>query len=222
MTTTTRGLRDARAKFYNLVWPHAAAVLRTAQFLTHSAADADDLAQETMLKAFRSIETLGDPQRVRPWLMTILRRARVDSHRHEHSHDRDVSLDQMALDPADDEHCDAMDVHELEADPDRALDELADQDVIRALKELPKDIRWTVLLVDVEGFDMNDASAVLDVPVGTVKSRLHRGRLMLKARLLESSAMVWECSKLPAKGSATLAKMAVTRLTLLPAPCLKP
>lgn len=136
-----------------------------------------------MLKAFRCLETLDDPHRVRPWLMTILRRARIDAHRHTHSHDRDVSLDGLCLDPADHERDQSLDVRDLERDPDRALNEFSDQDLIRSLKELPKQIRWTLLLVDVGGFELSEAATVLDVFVGTVKSRLHRGRSMLKAKL---------------------------------------
>jgi RNA polymerase sigma-70 factor, ECF subfamily len=186
MNTSPR--RDAGAKFYALVWPQMASLLRTAQLLTHSLAEAEDLVQETMLKAFRAIESLDDPQRVRPWLMTILRRARVDCYRQQHSHDDDVSLDHLALDPANDDPPHAADADQLRQDPDGALDEFSDQDLIRALKELPKDIRWTLLLVDVEGFEMAEAAPVLDVPVGTIKSRLHRGRSMLKARLLDEAA----------------------------------
>ena len=58
--------------------------------------------------------------------------------------------------------------------------------VIRALRELPKEIRWTLLLVDVEAIEQSDAAAVLSIPVGTVKSRLHRGRAMLRATLQPS------------------------------------
>lgn len=216
MSTTPSG--NTQAKFYDLIWPHAAAVLRTAQFLTHSATEADDLAQETMLKAFRSIEALDDPQRVRPWLMTILRRARVDAHRQGRSRDRDVSLDHLALDPADAEHVQTADVRDLEHDPDCALDEFCDQDVICALKELPKDIRWTLLLVDVEGFDMNEAAGVLEVPVGTVKSRLHRGRSMLKVWLMERTT-VMAAKAWTAKTTSPPLGLSVPNVTLTPATC---
>jgi RNA polymerase sigma-70 factor (ECF subfamily) len=188
MATAPFRLQGERATFYELVWPQMASVLRTAQFLTHNTAEAEDLTQETMLKAFRSLDTLDDPQRVRPWLMTILRRLRVDVFRHDRGHRHDVSLSGALHDPADAEHDEVLDVHDLGADPDRAIDEFSDQQLIRALKTLPKPIRWALLLVDVEGFEMIEAAKVLDVPTGTVKSRLHRGRAMLRAALVESGA----------------------------------
>src|SRR4051794_6048215 len=138
MFAASRRLRDAQATFYERVWPHLASVLRTAQFLTHNAAEAEDLTQETMLKAFQSLDTLQDPRRARPWLMAILRRLRIDSYRHDRGHRHDVSFSSSAMYPPAEEHDEAPDVHELAANPDRAIDELSDQQLIRALKALPK------------------------------------------------------------------------------------
>lgn len=187
MSTPRLRPSDPRHAFYDVVWPHMAAVLRTAQYLTHDDAAAEDLTQETMLKAFRSLDTLADPQRVRPWLMTILRRLRIDAYRSDAAHDDDVSLASLAGDPPEHDHPHLADVDALGHNPDVALDEFSDQHLIRALKELPQPIRWALLLVDVEGFDLADAAAVLDVPTGTVKSRLHRGRSMIRTTLARSS-----------------------------------
>ena len=170
------------ARFYQLVWPHMATILRTAEFLTHRFSDAEDLAQETMVKAFKAMDTLRDEERVKSWLMAILRHARID---HARSKPKgEVSLDLMCFDPADNRESTAQsDRMSLRNDPEQVLNLFEDRRIIEAIKQLPKEIRWTLLLVDVEGLDHGEASRVLDVPIGTVKSRLHRGRAMLRAEL---------------------------------------
>jgi len=72
-------------------------------------------------------------------------------------------------------------------DPEALLESFSDGDVIGALRSLPKDIRWTLLLADVEQLDYSEVAAVLDVPVGTVKSRVHRGRSLIKDALLPAA-----------------------------------
>ena len=176
---------QASGRFYGLVWPHRATVLRVARILTNDAADADDLAQETLLKAFKGIEGFALGTDVRAWLLTILRRTRIDRIRSEASSAADVSLDAMSAEPAAAEDAG---VSEADAawprDPDRVLGEFSDQQVIDALQRLPEEIRLTLLLVDVEQMRHEEAADVMQIPVGTVKSRTHRGRAMLRAALL--------------------------------------
>jgi RNA polymerase sigma-70 factor, ECF subfamily len=175
---------EATRRFYDLVWPLLPAVLRTAQILVGNAADAEDLAQETMLKAFRGIDRFKEGTDVRAWLLAILRNARVDRLRSAAASDASVSLDRLDLDPPGGGEQAELDWQALRDDPQMVLNEFSDQQVIDALPELPEDIRWTLLLVDVEGMDQAEAGDVLGVPVGTVKSRLHRGRAMLRQALL--------------------------------------
>ena len=174
-----------QSRFDALVWPHAATVLRTARFLCHDPAEADDVAQETLVKAFRALDTFREGTDVRAWLMTILRNTRIDRLRSRASRTQDVSLDALPFEPATTGDGSAGgDGHPAWDDPQGLLQQFADRDVIRALRRLPEEIRWTLLLVDVEGMDHADAAAVLGVPVGTVKSRAHRGRAMLREALL--------------------------------------
>ena len=170
-------MADATQRFYAEVWPHAAAVLRTAQYLTHDDADAQDLAQEVMLKAFHHLDQLREGSDAKAWLITILRRTRIDRIRASAAHSRDVSLQDLPAEPAADEVATTDDVW---SDPEALLQEFSDRQVIDALKKLPEEIRWTLLLVDVEGIDQAEAAAILEVPVGTIKSRAHRGRAMLR------------------------------------------
>ena len=166
-------------RFQTEIWPHAAAVLRTARILTRNDAEADDLAQETMLKAFRHLDQLVDPSGAKQWLMTIMRNTRMDRVRAEAKHSHDVSLDAMTQAPP----AEAAAFDDSWGDPRATLEAFSDQQIIDALKKLPEDIRWTLLLVEVEGIDQADAAVVLGVPVGTVKSRSHRGLAMLREAL---------------------------------------
>jgi RNA polymerase sigma-70 factor (ECF subfamily) len=172
-------------RFYERVWPHADAVLRVARILAGNDADADDLAQETLMKAFRSLHTLRDGAGAKAWLMTILRHNHID-------HLRSTPPPALSLDAAAFQPCPAPAGRAGSApaapDPEDLLESFSDSDVIGALRALPKDIRWTLLLADVEQLDHHDVAAVLGVPVGTVKSRVHRARSMVKDALLAGAA----------------------------------
>ena len=151
--------------------------------LIHDPGAADDIVQETLLKAFRSLPQLEEGTDSLAWLMTILRNTRVDYLRHRARHEAgEVSLDQMVVEveagPRGEE--DTLDRWER---PEELLELLSDQSLINQLKRLPEEMRWTLLLVDVQGMDHDAAARVLDVPPGTVKSRAHRGRAMLRERL---------------------------------------
>ena len=163
---------DRTAGFYQLVWPHAALVLRVARILTHSDADAEDLSQETMLKAFRGLDSLHDAGGVKHWLLTILRNCRIDRAR---AREPELSYEAAELEPEAPPESD----HVHSTDPGELLESFSDQEMIHALRRLPEEIRWTLLLVDVEGLNDAHAARLLAVPVGTIKSRLHRGRRML-------------------------------------------
>jgi RNA polymerase sigma-70 factor (ECF subfamily) len=171
-------MQNATHRFYVEVWPHAATVLRTAQYLVRDATEADDLAQEVMFKAFRHLDQLAEGTDAKAWLMTILRHARIDRIRAVAVHARNVSLEDLGAEPAA-----TAPVDEVWSEPEAVLQEFSDRQVIDALKKLPEEIRWTLLLVDVEGMEQAEAAAILDVPVGTIKSRVHRGRGMLRELL---------------------------------------
>ena len=158
-------------------------VLRAAQIHTGNAAEAEDLAQETFLKAFKAIATYKAATNIKAWLMTILRNTRIDRLRTKSGAARHVSLDTMTVDPAAPDA--TVEVDETAwTNPQRMLAEFSDREVITALGGISEDLRWTLLLVDVEGMDHQDAAAILDVPVGTVKSRVHRGHALLRQALL--------------------------------------
>jgi RNA polymerase sigma-70 factor (ECF subfamily) len=178
---------DANALFYRHLWPLRETVLRTATFLCRDGHEAEDLAQETMLKAFRAIGQFDVTSNAQAWLLTILRNTRIDRLRTPASRSPMVSLEASDVDVAETRSEDEPRTAEELADVARLIEGFSDATMIAALRRMPEDLRWTLLLADVEGLDYTQAAEILDVPVGTVKSRVHRGRRVLKAELLKES-----------------------------------
>src|SRR3954447_9663253 len=152
----------AADRFQRLVWPPSQAALHTARLIARADTDAADLAQETMLKAFRRSNCLRDETRTRPWLLAILRNTHIDRTRLRHRHE--LSLDELEFEPADSGQQDWNTPVDHKQNPDRLMEELADPRVIAGLRKLPRDIRWTLLLVDVEGMTEAEAAAALKIP----------------------------------------------------------
>jgi RNA polymerase sigma-70 factor (ECF subfamily) len=174
---------DGRARFYDTVWPHRELVLRAAMIQTGNAADAEDLAQETLLRAFRGIQTFHENTNIRAWLLTILRNARIDRLRTKAGSAHPLSLEELTSEPTGSSGTESADDSAWQH-PQDLLAAFSDENVIQALQKLAEELRWTLLLVDVEGIDHADAAKILDVPVGTIKSRVHRGRALLRQALL--------------------------------------
>ncbi|MBI1337746.1 MAG: sigma-70 family RNA polymerase sigma factor [Phycisphaera sp.] len=169
-------------RFRRLAWPMMDAVLRTAQVLTRHEHEAEDLAQETMMKAMRAIDSFEEGSDIKAWLFTILRRAHIDRVRPMKNR-AGVSLDEAGYDPVDPRGSEPGE-HETDwAEPESLMNRFEDRALIDAMKTLPEEMRWTLLLVDVEQMDHAEAARVLGVAVGTVKSRSHRARSMLRERL---------------------------------------
>lgn len=148
---------------------------RTARFLTGDAALAEDIVQEVSLKAIQGQPSFRPNADFRPWIFTILRNTLTDYYRRQNSRPVIVSLEMD-------------DVPEPVADdlPDKAIfDYVLDEEIEQALLELPEQMRLAVLLADVEQFSYKEIAQVLDWPLGSVMSRLHRGRQKLRGRLLE-------------------------------------
>jgi RNA polymerase sigma-70 factor (ECF subfamily) len=185
---------EATRRFYAHVWPHRAVVLRTARFMTGRGNDADDLAQETLLKAFRAIDTFDVSTNAQAWLMTILRHAHIDRLRGDARGPGRISVEDLGVE--------LQDTHPARSTPDPVdfdalLEQLSDQQVIDGLRRLPVEISWSLMLVDVQQMSYGDAAAVLHVPEGTVKSRVHRGRQMLREELVRISQPTRDGGNIP-------------------------
>ena len=158
--------------FENYVLPEIEVLLRVANSLTRNHAEAEDLVQDTLIRAYRGIGGF-DGRHPRAWLLTILRNTHINRNRRrrpELLRDPDAATDRM-ISAASDERTDA------------GIDNEIDVEIIRALGSLDEPFRRVVELVDIDGLSYAEAAEVLDVPVGTVMSRLHRARSRIRDRL---------------------------------------
>lgn len=157
---------------------HLDAVYRTALRLCGSPADAEDLAQETMLRAYRAWHQYTPGTNAKAWLLTILRNTFINQYRRERA--RPATVDVGEIEPYTVFHA------IQDSDPEGTFfDRLVDEEVLRAIDALPPDFREIVVLSDVEGLTYAEIAAAVGVPVGTVKSRLFRGRQLLQRRLYD-------------------------------------
>jgi len=167
-----------RAGFEHEALVHLDALHRVALRLTGNAADADDLVQETMLKAYRAWDSYQQGTNAKAWLLTILRHAFINEYRRRTR--RPETVDVETIEPF------AVFPDVQQEDPQGAFfDRIVDEQVLRAIDALPEAFRETLVLSDVEGLNYQDIGRILDVPVGTVKSRLFRARRLLQAGLYE-------------------------------------
>jgi RNA polymerase sigma-70 factor (ECF subfamily) len=158
-------------------------VYRVARHLASSREDADELMQETYARAFRSWRSFHPGTNMRAWLLRILTNLNIDRGR------RQQRAPQMQPLEANDyflydrlaENGDGV------SDEEQVVERLSQDDIVAALSAVPHDFRDVLVLVDLGDFSYADAAQILDIPVGTVMSRLHRGRRILKRELAESA-----------------------------------
>lgn len=183
--------QERRASFEGEALVHLGAVNRVALRLTGNTADAEDLVQTTMLRAYEGWERYRRGTNAKGWLLTILRHSFINEYRQRRA--RPDTADVDAAEPF--LVCDGR----PEANPERAFfDSLVDDDIMRAIAELPRVYREVFLLTDVGELRYDETARMLSVPVGTVKSRLFRARKLLQARLREYAASVgWKWQETP-------------------------
>src|SRR6266536_1360539 len=167
-----------RESFEREALVHLDALYRVARRLTGNPADADDLVQETILKAYRAWDQYEQGTNAKGWLLTILRHAFINEYRRRTRHPETVNLD--AIEPF-------SVFEELQDDDPQGtfFDRIVDDEVLRAIDLLPEQFRETVVLSDVEGMSYEEIARILEVPVGTVKSRLFRARRLLQQKLYD-------------------------------------
>jgi len=149
--------------------------------MTRNPADAEDVVQETYLKAYRAYNTFEAGTNLKAWLYRILTNTYINKYRKQQRRPSEVELGELQdlyLFKRLGEPSGAS----LSAE-DSALSEIVDVDVKQALESLPHHFRMPVLLADVEGFSYKEIAEILDIPIGTVMSRLHRGRKALQKKL---------------------------------------
>jgi RNA polymerase sigma-70 factor (ECF subfamily) len=159
-------------------------VYQVARRLAGSREEAEDLVQETYARAFRAWRSFEPGTNLRAWLFRILTNLNIDRGRKIQR-----SPDMQPLEEHDYFLYNRLEesVGDSNADERRVMERLSQNDAVNALAELPHDFRDVVLLVDLGDFTYSDAAQILDIPIGTVMSRLHRGRRILKQALAESA-----------------------------------
>ncbi len=172
-----------RVRFEEEALALADQVYRVARHMANSREDAEELVQETYSRAFRSWRSFTPGTNLRAWLLRILTNLNIDRGR------RQQRAPQMQPLEANDYYLyDRLaDDGDGISDEDRVVERLSQDDIVTALSEVPHDFRDVVVLVDIGDFSYAEAAQILDIPVGTVMSRLHRGRRILKGALAESA-----------------------------------
>lgn len=183
LTLEVDGSEDQRARFVTQALPLLDQLYRAARRRTHNHADAEDLVQETMLKAYRSFGQFTEGTNMRAWLFRIMTTTWINRYRGVQRRPSEVLTENLAdleFNPAVRRASVASVSAEL-----AALEVLGDDEIRAALAALPDGQRMAIFYVDVEGFRYAEAADLLGVPVGTVMSRLHRGRRSLRLLLVE-------------------------------------
>jgi RNA polymerase sigma-70 factor (ECF subfamily) len=162
---------------------HLGALLGVAGRLTRNPADAQDLVQDTLLKAMRARDQFESGTNMRAWLLRILTNTFINRYRRG-GLERNV-LDGPDADPLADGWISASTMEAMRDPESQALRPMLEQEISRALDELPEEFRLAVVLSDVEELSYKEIADIMGCPIGTVMSRLHRGRRLLKTRLVE-------------------------------------
>jgi RNA polymerase sigma-70 factor, ECF subfamily len=157
-------------------------VYRVARHLANSREEAEDLVQETYARAFRSWRSYTPGTNLRAWLLRILTNLNIDRGRRSQRAPQTTPLE------ANDYYLyDKLAASDGAAsDEERVVERLSQDDIVSALSAVPHDFRDAIVLVDIGDFSYQDAAQILDIPIGTVMSRLHRGRRILKRELADS------------------------------------
>ena len=169
------------AVFNDELMPQIDALYNFAFHLCYNEDDANDLVQETYLKAFRFIDKYIQGTNAKAWLFKILKNAFINQYRKKSKRPTQVDYEEIATyhDSEDASYVDFFDLRE------EIFQGMMGDEVTNAINALQIDFRTVILLCDIEGFTYEEISKILDIPIGTVRSRLHRARNMLKERLTE-------------------------------------
>jgi RNA polymerase sigma-70 factor (ECF subfamily) len=174
-------LNDRQQEFSDLVRPHLSSLYSTGLRMTHNQTESEDLVQDTLYKAFRALDQFQKDTNFRAWIFRILVNTFITAYRKAVKQPQKVSYDDLEefflykrLDES---------IALQETSKEDFIENLFDDNIKEALESLPYQFRLVVLLCDVEGFSYNEIANIIDAPLGTVMSRLYRGRKLLQRQL---------------------------------------
>ena len=171
-----------RVRFEEEVLELADQVYRVARRLVSSREEAEDLVQETYSRAFRSWRSYTPGTNLRAWLFRILTNLNIDRGRRDQRRP-----DTQPMEENDYYLYNRLEENGVPTDEEKVVERLSQDSIVDALATLPHNYRDVVVLVDIGDFTYQDAAQILDIPIGTVMSRLHRGRRILKQQLAEAA-----------------------------------
>ena len=177
----TESAAERTARFERDAMPLLDQLYSAAMRLTHNPQDAEDLVQDTFAKAYASFHQYQDGTNLKAWMYRILTNTFINSYRKKQR--EPLQSDADGVEDWQLVRAEAHTSRGLRSAETEALDHLPDADVKKALQELPSDFRMAVYLADVEGFAYKEIAEIMDTPIGTVMSRLNRGRSMLRTLL---------------------------------------
>ncbi len=175
---------DEKRRFQEDALPLLDSLYAGALRMTRNPADAEDLVQETMMRAYRAFDRFEAGTNLKAWLFRILTNAYINVYRKKQREPQKVSSDEVE----DFDLYQELKNHDpryTRSPESIVMDSLVDSDIIQALDDLPEQFRLAVVLSDIEDFSYAEMAEIMEVPLGTVMSRLHRGRKALQKRLWE-------------------------------------
>lgn len=160
--------------------PHIDAMYNFAFRLTNDEDDANDLLQDTFLKAFRFITSFEKGTNAKAWLFRILKNSFINDYRKKSKEPSKVDYQEVETTYNSDEDAEVTNTTDLRVE---AIQDMIGDEIANALNSIPVDFRTVIILCDVEGFTYEEMAKILDIPIGTVRSRLHRARSLMKDKL---------------------------------------
>lgn len=181
MLTNPPKIAEKHKEFEREALPHMDLLYNFALRMTNNRADADDLLQDTYLKAFRFWDKYEQGTNIRAWLFRIMKNSYINLYRKSSKEPDTVDYDDVKdfYNSIRDDSAESNDLQES------VFGNLLDDEVAQAVAELPDDFRTVVILCDIEGLPYEEIAEFVECPLGTVRSRLHRGRKLLRQRLTE-------------------------------------